>query len=1030
MFRYAKLTAALLLLISVSVAIAEGKIDFNRDIRPILSENCFLCHGPDDKDRKGGRRGSGGLRLDTEEGAKKDLGGYAALVPGDPMESELFFLVTSDDDYERMPPREQGKALSEQQIASLRQWIEEGGEYDRHWSYKRIERPATPVIESPGFMLRNPVDHFAARRLLAEGLTQSPEADRTALARRVALDLTGLPPTLEEVDAFAADEAPGAYERFVDRQLEKPSYGEHWARMWLDLARYADSAGYANDPSREIWAFRDYVIRSFNENKPFDQFTMEQLAGDLLEEPTTEQRVATAFHRNTQTNSEGGTDDEEFRNEAVVDRVNTTMSVWMGTTMACAQCHTHKYDPITQKEYFEMFAIFNSTADEDRKDETPVLELFSDEQNRKREALQDSIAEKWAQLEDELGSRKHRKRRLEWEKRLSSGKGWKPLLPANNGVQIRSKGRFSIGEDGMVEVLENLRPNEQYTITTELPEGMKSLNGVKLEVPALREDDPLWSLTEIEVRVIQGALPESPAEEPKGEREKKPDPPLRLVHSSATFDSPQTAVSIAHDGRRENHTPGWSVPGRFDRDNEASFELETPVALTAGSQIKVVMALVQQNRPIKRFRLWVSEEEKPMPAIPDSLAEALEKPERKRSRQEKGALTAFFARHDSESFESRRAISEAKEKFDAVKAMTTVPIMEEVPKSGARKTHVQIRGNFLDKGEEVGRGLPYVFMGDHWIDDPDRLALARWLVDRENPLVGRVIANRYWEALFGIGIVGTSEEFGSRGEAPSHPELLDWLAVELIESGWDVKHLLKLIVSSATYRQSSIVTEETYQRDPENRLLARGPRFRISAETIRDQALFVSGLLSPRMYGPSVNPPQPEMGLKAAFGEKTDWETSEGEDRYRRGIYTSWRRSNPYPSMATFDAPNREVCMVRRERTNTPLQALVTLNDPVYVEAAQALGRRMIEREGSVAEKARYGFALALARMPSESETSALARLYDRLKVDYSNNLEEAIQMASEPIGPIPENGDASEYAAWTVVANALLNLDEMFLKR
>jgi hypothetical protein len=429
MFRYSKLTAALLLLISVSVAIAEEKIDFNRDIRPILSENCFLCHGPDDEDRKGGRRSSGGLRLDTEAGSRKDLGGYAALVPGDPVESELFFLVTSDDDDERMPPQEHGKALSEQQIASLRQWIEEGGEYDRHWSYKRIERPATPVIESPGFTLRNPVDHFAARRLLAEGLTQSPEADRTALARRVALDLTGLPPTLEEVDAFVADEAPGAYERFVDRQSEKPSYGEHWARMWLDLARYADSAGYADDPLREIWAFRDYVIRSFNENKPFDQFTIEQIAGDLLENSSVEQRVSTAFHRNTQTNSEGGTDDEEFRNEAVVDRVNTTMSVWMGTTMACAQCHTHKYDPITQKEYFEMFAIFNSTADEDRKDEAPVLELFSDEQNRKRKALEESISSNWRKLEAELRAKEHRKRRLEWEKRLNSGEGWQALVP-------------------------------------------------------------------------------------------------------------------------------------------------------------------------------------------------------------------------------------------------------------------------------------------------------------------------------------------------------------------------------------------------------------------------------------------------------------------------------------------------------------------------------------------------------------------------------------------------------------------------
>ena len=1030
MFRYSNLSTALLLLISVSVAIAEEKIDFNRDIRPILSENCFLCHGPDDADRKGGRRGSGGLRLDTEEGAKRDLDGYAALVPGEPDESELLFLVTTDYEDERMPPAKHGTALSEEQIALLRQWILEGGEYDRHWSYKRIERPEAPEVDESGFVIRNEIDRFVANRLVSENLAQSPEEDRYALARRVAMDLTGLPPTPSEVEAFVEDEKPGAYERYVALQLRKPSYGEHWARMWLDLARYADSAGYADDPLREIWAFRDYVIRSFNENKPFDQFTIEQIAGDLLEQSSVEQRVATAFHRNTQTNSEGGTDDEEFRNEAVVDRVNTTMSVWMGTTMACAQCHTHKYDPITQKEYFEMFAIFNSTADEDRKDEAPVLELFSDGQNRKRKALEESIADKWRKLEGDLKTKEHRKRRLEWENRLNSGEGWQVLIPLESDVEILSKGKFSIGKQGIVEVHENLRPNEQYTITAAIPEGMNSLSGIKLEIPAPQTGDPSWSLTEIEVRVIQGEPSENVAGESENEEKKKADPLLKLVNSSATFDSPQTNVANAHDGMRANHTRGWSVPGRFDEDHEASFELKKPVALSKGSKIKIVLGQVEFNRPIKRFRLWVSDEKKPLPAVPLSLATALEKPERKRSRQEKAELTAFFARYDSDSLDSHRVISEEKAKYDAIKAMTTVPIMAEVPESGIRQTHVQLRGSFLDKGEAVGRGLPSAFMEGAGTDDPDRLALARWLVDRENPLTARVIANRYWEALFGIGIVATSEEFGSQGEAPSHPELLDWLAIELVESGWDVKYLLSLIVNSATYRQSSIVTGERYRNDPENRFLARGPRFRISAEMIRDQAMFVSGLLSPKMYGPSVNPPQPEMGLKAAFGSETDWETSKGEDRYRRGIYTSWRRSNPYPSMATFDAPNREVCMVRRERTNTPLQALVTLNDPVYIEAAQALGRRMVSVEGSVAEKAAFGFQQCLTRPPSVQEKETLLGLYESLKGRYSDDLEAAVDMASDPIGPIPEGGDVAEYAAWTVVANALLNLDEMFLKR
>lgn len=1031
--RVAPILLGSLLLLAETLGASE-MIDFNRDIRPILSENCFLCHGPDPEERKGGRRGSGGLRLDTEAGALMDLGGYTALAPGDPEDSELLFLIETEDEEERMPPSKHGERLDGEAVALLKRWIEEGGTYDRHWSYQPVERPAVPAIDSSDFVLRNSLDHFVARRLESEGLTQSPEADRNALARRVALDVTGLPPTLEEVDAFLADGAPGAYERFVDRQLAKLSYGEHWARMWLDLARYADSAGYANDPLRDIWAFRDYVIRSFNENKPFDQFTIEQIAGDLLEKPTIDQKVATAFHRNTKTNSEGGTDDAEFRNEAIVDRVNTTMSVWMGTTMACAQCHTHKYDPITQEEYFEMFAILNSTADEDRKDEGPVLALFSEADESKREALDAEIAKRWDELESTLSGQAHRERRGEWEARLRSGGGWRALSPGEEEITIRSKASFSVREDGLIEVGENLRPTEQYKITVEPPEGINTLTGVKLEALPAVKGDLAWVLSEIDVKVIlEGKTKEGGASEEGGGQAapaKNANKPLRLINGSASYEEPEYRVNHAYDGVRSNHSSGWAVDGNMGEANEAVFELAKPARLPEGAKIEITLSQVSYNRAIKRFRLFVSDEVKPMPARPKDLEKSLAKSRRSRTPTEETALLEYFARYDPESLESHRAIATLESDRKAIKPFTTVPVMKEVSKTRIRKTYIQNRGNFLDQGKEVGPGLPSAFHEHPAGAALDRLDLARWLIDEKNPLTARVVANRYWEALFGTGIVATSEEFGSQGELPSHPELLDWLAAEFVESGWDIKHLLKMIVSSATYRQSSTVDEEGYQRDPDNRLLARGPRFRISAEMIRDQALAVSGLLSEAMFGPPVNPPQPKLGLKTAFGDITDWDTSEGEDKFRRGIYTSWRRSNPYPSMATFDAPNREVCVVRRERTNTPLQALVTLNDPVYIEAAQALGRRMASFEGGAVEKVAYGFQLCLARAPSSKESGPLERLYLNLKPRYAADPEKAMEMASNPIGPIPEGGEAAEYAAWTVVANALLNLDEMFLKR
>ena len=609
-----------------------------------------------------------------------------------------------------------------------------------------------------------------------------PEADRVTLLRRLSLDLTGLPPNIGEVDRFQSDRDPDAYEKLVDRLLARHAFGEHWARMWLDLARYADSAGYVSDVPREIWAYRDYVIRSFNANKPFDQFTIEQIAGDLLPHPSEEQIIATAFHRNTPTNNEGGSDREEYRNVAIVDRVNTTMSVWMGTTMACAQCHDHKYDPIAQKEYFQFFAILNNTEDADREDEQPVHSFYTESQNAERAKL---IAE--------------------------------------------------------VAACEHL-----------------------------------------------------------------------------------TAKSAAGDSKRL-------------------------------ADLKARLAAIRPN---------------------------------------------------------------------------TVPIMRELPADKRRTTHIEYRGNFLDRGPVVTPGTPAAFHPLPKNVPPDRLALAHWLVDENNPLTARVLANRLWEKIFGVGLVSTCEDFGTQGELPSHPELLDYLATELVASHWNVKHVIRLLVTSAAYRQSSRVTPELEQRDPENRLLARGPRFRLDAEAVRDQSLAAAGLLSGKMYGRAVRPFQPSFGLSAAFGGGMDWQTSPGEDRYRRAIYTSWRRTNPYPSMVTFDSPSREVCTLRRQRTNTPLQALVTLNDPVYVEAAQALARRIV-REGGAAprDKVRYAFRLCLARQPSDAETARLVELYEKARKHCAGQSREAEKLATEPLGPLPPGGDAVQLAAWTAVGNVLLNLDETLMR-
>jgi hypothetical protein len=806
-----------------------AKVQYARDIQPILSSNCFACHGPDARTRKAG------LRLDIpEEAVKKLKSGSKAVVPGNAKASELVARIFADEP-ERMPPAKSNKHLKESEKQLLKRWIEQGAHYHKHWAFTPPQRPPLPVTKNKTWA-RNSIDHFVLARLEEEGLTPAPEADRYTLARRLAIDLTGLPPTFEAVDRFVNDKGPDAYEKYVESVFRSPAYGERWAQVWLDLARYADSNGYATDNPRTIWKYRDWVIDAINGNIPFDQFTIEQIAGDLLPKATNEQMIATAFHRNTLTNDEGGTSDEEFRVAAVVDRVNTTMQVWMGITMGCAQCHDHKYDPISQEEYFRMYAILNQTQDSDKSDNSPL---------------------------------------------------WTTPIPAQEKQKVKIQAKLAVLE-------------KQFDQQT----------------PELEDAQKRW-----ETGAKKSKLP------------------------------PNISKILAQD------------PTKRDAAQQAELS--------------------------KYYR---------------SIA-----PELKKQRDEIAGL---------------------KKQLAGLRGITT-PIMRELPDKQKRKTKIHIRGNFLNEGKEVKPGMPAAFPPLPKDVPANRLGLARWLIAPENTLTGRVTVNRYWEQIFGVGLVQTPEDFGIRGKLPNHPDLLDWLATEFMAQKWDVKKLLHLLVTSATYRQSSRVTPELLKHDPDNRLFGRGPRYRSSAEVIRDQALFIGGLLSPKMHGPPVRPPRPKSGLTAAFGGGTDWETSTGEDKYRRALYTQWRRTTPYPSMITFDAPGRTVCTVTRPRTNTPLQALVTLNDPVFVEAAQALARRMVKDGGkTIEEKARYGFRLALTRPPLEIELRRLTDLYQKARSEYARNAKDALVMATSPLGPLPAGMDPADLAAWTIVGNVLLNLDEMFAKR
>ena len=878
----------------------EEKISFNRQIRPILNKNCLGCHG--------GVKQSGGLGLVFRENAlKKTKSGKWGILPGDPGKSEVMHRLRHADPEMRMPL--DAPPLNEEEISLIEQWIEQGAEWEEHWAYIKPERQNPPETTDP--WISNDIDKFILRKLKEKGLSTSEKASPDVLMRRLSIDLTGLPPTDQLIERFTANPSDSLYEVIVDEMLASPKYGEHWASMWLDLARYADSKGYEKDRPRIIWPYRDWVIKAFNRDMPFDQFTIEQLAGDLLPGATPDQLIATAFHRNTVSNDEGGTDNEEFRIASLIDRVNTTWEVWQSVTMSCVQCHSHPYDPFRHREYFQSLAFFNNTTDADLPHDRPVFRALKTEEADKLKEIRDWI--------EKAGSEKMAEK---WERLITTNE---PVIRPSGFAETHEVTHHNRGDQDFMQVFD---------------EGYIKLENIDLSKAGhifvhYRPGSDKGGNIEIRQRALDGPVIGN--------------------------------INLNNTGKRAFQWAGSAIRAAENNVTDLYF-------IFKDSQKDLVCYL-------DGFLV--------APAIPDT------------GNDQKNMLHQITALFNAE-------------------ASHTMPILTENSEEFARKTHVFVRGNWLVKGDEVEENLPAILHDTLNKVEGGRLGLAKWLVSGDNPLTARVTVNRFWNKIFGSGIVATLEDFGTQGDLPSHPGLLDWLALKFSEDyKWSIKKLIRQIVMSSTYRQSSVVLPGHLEKDPDNRWLARAPRIRMSAEQIRDQALSVSGLLSDKMYGPSVMPPQPD-GLWQQVYIDFKWETSQGEDRYRRALYTFMRRSNPYPSFITFDAATREFCLSRRIRTNTPLQALVTLNDPVYMEAALGLAKFMNAAADDTGQQISAGYYQAIKSSISDDKLAALAKLYKETLPYYENNKEEARKVAGS---------HDPELAALTIVASALINLDEFLTK-
>lgn len=1002
-------------------------VDFIRDIRPIFQERCVACHGA--------KTALSGLRLDNKQSAMR------VITPGDSKASRLLQRVRGEGGETRMP--QGGEALTAHQVELLRRWIDEGAIWDgetrgpgdgekglpKHWAFIAPVRPALPAVKNKAWV-KNPIDHFVLAKLEQNGLRPSPEAAKTQLIRRVSLDLTGLPPTIEEIEKFLADNSPDAYEKLVDRLLSSPHYGEQWGRHWLDLARYADTNGFEKDQARTIWLYRDWVIKAFNQNMPFDQFTIEQLAGDLLPQHQNQQRaldqkIATGFLRNSMRNEEGSVYPEQFRVEGLIDRVDTMGKAFLGLTINCAQCHTHKFDPIKHDEYYKFYAFFNS-------DEEPYLEVPSEGVIKKRAEITGRIT----RIEDELLTHDAdlQRRLSEWE---AQARGIQNRLDDWETLKIDEffSSRAKVDEycdDGSIRVESYRYPEATFFIKAQTQR--KNITGIRLELltdPSLRRNGPgvsengTLSLSEFtaEAAAAGSAKPEK----------------IIFSQAQADFERPDAPVRFAIDGDQQT---GWNSdagPGLRNQDRKIVFTARAPFGGEGGT--KLSFALFHQQGKVQitgRLRLSVTSAATPgFDPLPSNVRRIISMPAQQRTLEQQREVLRYFISVDEKSAAAQKAIEEViKEWPDS----TTTLVL--AARSTPRETKIFKRGDWRNKGETVTPDTPS-FLPPFPKDAPrNRYGLAQWIVSKENPLTARVIVNHMWQQYFGQGLVASPEDFGTRCEPPSHPELLDWLAVTLRDGSsesndtpgaqaWNLKAMHKLIVTSATYRQASRITPELQEKDPYNALLARAPRLRVEAETIRDLSLAAAGLLSRKIGGAPVFPPIPDGVLDLAFGGAMKWETSKGEDRYRRAMYTFWKRSVPYPSLSTFDAPNADVSCPRRIRSNTPLQALTTLNDKLFMEAAQGLALR-VWREGGKDDRAKlhHAFRLCTARKPDSMEEQELLTMLQKEYENFQGKTAMAVYVSAADLENLPPDVDLHKVAAWTMVARVLLNLDETITRK
>jgi mono/diheme cytochrome c family protein len=1063
---------------------AERPVDFNREIRPILSDSCFKCHGPEEKSRQGN------LRLDSKENVFAERGGYRIIVPGNSTASRLYQKVSSKDDAFRMPPAWSGTGLTPKQIELFRRWIDQGAKWQSHWAFEPPKRAAVPEVNDKAWR-KNPIDNFTLARLEAEGLKPSAEADRATLLRRVSLDLTGLPATPAEVDSFVADKSPDAYEKRVDHLLQSPHYGERMAMPWLDLARYSDTHGYHIDSLREMWPWRDWVIAAFDRNMPFDEFTIEQLAGDLLPNASFEQKIASGFNRNNMINFEGGAIPEEYHVEYVVDRASTTATTWLGLTMGCARCHDHKFDPIKQKEFYRFFAFFNTVPERGldgyEGNAVPMLSLPTPEQQQQIYYLERKIAAALTDLpeKDVLAVRN------EWQKtRIATlpeapkdalaahypfdgdlsetvshhdGKLVRGEIIYDDGLigkagEFRGETEVSLGQAGDFDAREPFAIGawvdfyDPKSIVFQRRNAAEHWSGYELGV----DDVAYTGIRQRNLRVfvrLAASWPDSAIEVRSKNRVLLDGTHQLFVNYDGSGKG--AGVTVFVDGKLlEMESAKDALRGSFrtsapleigDKSIGGSFKgqvsdlriytrklTDTEVENLAVHLPARVLLAKLAGVPAKEIESL--QPDKPAKEADIGELDKAETKEEKQTRLEKrdqARLSEYFLKHDApEKYRQAYAqlVEVRKEKDKLEKSIPTTMVMAEMSKP--RDTFVLGRGQYDNKGDKVTPGVPAFLPPMAEILPRNRLGLAKWILDPSNPLTARVVVNQYWQQYFGTGIVKTAEDFGSQGEPPSHPQLLDWLATEFVRTGWDVKAMQRLIVTSATYRQSSRASRELIERDPENRLLARGPRFRLPAEIVRDNALAISGLLNDKIGGPSVYPYQPP-GLweEMAFGQGFSGQTytpSSGPDLYRRGLYTVWKRTVPPPSLTIFDAPDREKCTARRGVTNTPLQALTLLNDPTYVEAARALAERALRTRGSSdRERIDFAFKLATARTPDPQERDVLLGSLEEFRSSYRQDKAQASKLLSIGESRIDSSLDPREVAAWTTLASMILNLDE-----